>query len=192
MPSALVSTGIQFPDNSIQTAAIPSGAVVMWNGLITGIPTGWQLCDGTNGSPDLRDRFVVGAGSSYLVGVTGGEALVSLTSPQLPVHTHPSPITVAPSGSHSHTRSTGTGGAHGHPANGAWVGGPSPIGGSGAGRLGNLVPRTLYAGAHSHSFSMGAGGDHTHPVSVTVNNVGLGDGHENRPPFYAIAFIMRL
>ena len=48
------------------------GSVMMWSGSVATIPTGWQLCDGTNGSPDLRDKFVVGAGSTYAVDDTGG------------------------------------------------------------------------------------------------------------------------
>lgn len=48
------------------------GHIVLWSKAINLIPTGWQLCDGTNGTPDLRDRFVVGAGSTYAVDDTGG------------------------------------------------------------------------------------------------------------------------
>ena len=50
------------------------GSVMIWSGAANSIPTGWQLCDGTNGSPDLRDKFVVGAGSTYAVDATGGSA----------------------------------------------------------------------------------------------------------------------
>lgn len=51
---------------------IPSGAIVMWSGSIASIPSGWYLCNGANGTPDLRDRFVVGAGSTYNPTNTGG------------------------------------------------------------------------------------------------------------------------
>lgn len=50
------------------------GMVVMWHGLSSAIPDGWALCDGTNGTPDLRDRFVIGAGSTYALNATGGSA----------------------------------------------------------------------------------------------------------------------
>lgn len=54
------------------TGGIPSGGIIMWSGDISKIPAGWKLCDGSNGTPDLRDRFVVGAGTSYSTGATGG------------------------------------------------------------------------------------------------------------------------
>jgi len=83
------------PDGSITTAKlaanvqfIPSGAIIMWSGAVAAIPSGWQICDGSAGTPNLRDRFVVGAGSSYAVGATGGAAQVTLTIDQIPAHTH--------------------------------------------------------------------------------------------------------
>jgi len=53
-------------------SAVPAGGIIMWSGSIGSIPTGWNLCDGSNGTPNLTDRFIVGAGSSYAVGNTGG------------------------------------------------------------------------------------------------------------------------
>ena len=52
------------------TAAIPSGTIIIWSGAINAIPSGYYLCNGSNGTPDLRDKFVVGAGNSYAVGAT--------------------------------------------------------------------------------------------------------------------------
>ena len=51
---------------------IPSGSIIMWSGSIGSIPVGYYLCNGSNGTPDLRDRFIIGAGNSYAVGATGG------------------------------------------------------------------------------------------------------------------------
>ncbi len=59
------------------------GMIAMWDGWLSEIPPGWQLCDGTNGTPDLRGRFVVGAGAAYYVGQTGG-----VEKYRLPEHTH--------------------------------------------------------------------------------------------------------
>lgn len=54
--------------------SIPSGGIILWSGSTASIPTGWVLCDGTNSTPDLRDRFIVGAGNNYTVDATGGSA----------------------------------------------------------------------------------------------------------------------
>jgi hypothetical protein len=62
---------------------IPAGLITMWSGSIGSIPAGWALCNGSNGTPDLRDRFVVAAGSTYSVGQTGGSANAIVVS-----HTH--------------------------------------------------------------------------------------------------------
>ena len=53
-------------------SAVPAGGIIMWSGSIGSIPSGYVLCNGSNGTPDLRDRFVVGAGNSYSVGSNGG------------------------------------------------------------------------------------------------------------------------
>jgi len=53
---------------------IPTGGIILWSGSVGAIPTGWALCNGTNGTPDLRSRFVIGAGSTYNVAATGGSA----------------------------------------------------------------------------------------------------------------------
>lgn len=50
------------------------GMIMAWNASIPDIPAGWQICDGTNGTPDLRNNFVVGAGATYALGNTGGSA----------------------------------------------------------------------------------------------------------------------
>ena len=67
---------------------VPTGGIIMWSGAVDEIPTGYLLCDGTNGTPDLRDRFVVGAGSTYAVDGTGGEATHALIADEIPPHLH--------------------------------------------------------------------------------------------------------
>ena len=66
----------------------PAGVIVLWSGSIGSIPVGWALCNGSNGTPDLRDRFVVGAGSTYAVDATGGSADAIVVS-----HTHTATVT---------------------------------------------------------------------------------------------------
>jgi len=67
---------------------IPSGGILLWSGSIGSIPAGYVLCNGTSGTPDLRDRFVVGAGTTYAVNATGGSA-----DSTLPTHTHTATVT---------------------------------------------------------------------------------------------------
>jgi hypothetical protein len=70
------------------TAAIPVGIITMWSGAANAIPAGWKLCDGDNSTPDLRGKFVLGAGGSYAVGATGGAATHTLTVDEIPSHAH--------------------------------------------------------------------------------------------------------
>lgn len=75
---------------------VPSGTIVLWSGSVASIPTGWVLCNGSNSTPDLRNRFVVGAGSTYAVNATGGTADAIVVA-----HTHTG--TTVSSGDHNHT-----------------------------------------------------------------------------------------
>jgi hypothetical protein len=61
---------------------IPTGVIVMWSGTVASIPAGWALCNGTNGTPDLRDRFIVGAGNTYTPGNTGGAVNKTTSQPK--------------------------------------------------------------------------------------------------------------
>ena len=90
------ATSIQTLDNLypiLQNAptsapAIPSGGIILWSGSTGSVPSGWYLCDGTNGTPDLRNSFIVGAGNTYAVGATGGTADAIVVS-----HTHTATVT---------------------------------------------------------------------------------------------------
>lgn len=109
-PTLTESPGIATNNTRIATTAfvhnlvdttLPTGVIVMWSGSVGSVPTGWALCDGTNDTPDLRNRFVVGAGDSYAVDATGGSADAILVS-----HTH----TATDSG-HVHTQGLNNAGA---------------------------------------------------------------------------------
>lgn len=63
-------------------SAMPSGGIIMWSGSSASIPSGWYLCDGNNGTPNLVNRFVVGATGSYSVDSIGGSTSSSIS------HTH--------------------------------------------------------------------------------------------------------
>ena len=72
----------------VSAPSIPSGGIILWSGATGSIPSGWYLCDGTNGTPDLRNSFIVGAGNTYAVGATGGTADAIVVS-----HTHTATVT---------------------------------------------------------------------------------------------------
>lgn len=94
-------------------ATIPAGLIAIWSGSTGSIPSGWVLCNGTNGTPDLRNSFILGAGSTYAVGQTGGSADAIVVS-----HTH----TVTDPGHAHNIASTGSG----------TISNASPVGATGA------------------------------------------------------------
>jgi len=63
-----------------------TGMIILWSGSTATIPSGWILCNGNSGAPNLTDRFVLGAGSTFAVGTTGGSA--TITTANMPAHTH--------------------------------------------------------------------------------------------------------
>ena len=67
---------------------LPKGSVIFWSGSAEDIPSGWALCDGQDGRPDLRDRFVLGGGGTHPVGELGGEETHTLTEEEMPQHNH--------------------------------------------------------------------------------------------------------
>jgi microcystin-dependent protein len=164
----------------------PVGAVQMWSGSVSNIPDGWALCNGTNGTPDLRNRFVVGAGDQYNVNNIGGLKEVALNEAQMPKHKHTASTSTA--GSHSHTGSTNSSGNHRHNYD-------KSIRGRGYETRNDDTPHgayqnayTGYSGNHSHSLNINSNGNHSH--SVTINDTGNNEAHENRPPYYALCYIM--
>lgn len=178
-------------------AAIPIGGIIMWSGSVGSVPAGWALCDGSNGTPDLRNRFIVGAGSTYSPGTTGGAASVTLTASQMPSHTHGDGSLSTGTDTHSHpfSGSTGTNNhTHSIPtatapnvsSNFQYVeAGSDP----GTGRGSMSSDNT----AHFHTLSGTTDSDgHGHTVTGSTASAGSGGSHENRPPYYALALIMRI
>jgi hypothetical protein len=83
-PTAASGTNnTQIATTAFANAVFPAGGIIMWSGSVASIPSGWALCNGSNGTPDLRNRFIVGAGSTYAVDATGGSADAIVVS-----HTH--------------------------------------------------------------------------------------------------------
>ena len=104
---------------------VPSGCILLWSGSVGSIPSGFVLCDGTNGTPDLRNSFVLGAGNSYTVGQTGGTADAVIVA-----HTHTATVTDP---GHLHTISP------------AYYGASSPNGFAGSGGAGQTYGSTQSA-----------------------------------------------
>ena len=142
----------------------------MWSGKISDIPSGWALCDGGNGTPDLRDKFIVGArqddGSVAKTNVTG--SLTQSGDGQIPSHSHA-----------SGTLMTNNAGAHTHTIN---------IYGSGiAGTYG------IYSGSVNGNFNeivSDSEGIHSHIISGSTDS--YGNGSKVIAVYYALAFIMKL
>jgi microcystin-dependent protein len=142
---------------------VPSGGIIIWSGAVASIPAGWYLCNGANGTPNLQDRFVVGAGSGYAVGATGGSKDAIAVS-----HTHSASSSVSDPG-HVH-RIYGK-------DNGAAPGGDN-------GEIANLENGGAYY-VNSTSATTGIS------VSTTVNSSGSSATNANLPPYYALAYIMK-
>ncbi|MBI5409164.1 MAG: hypothetical protein HZA14_07350 [Nitrospirae bacterium] len=133
-------TSVPYAMTAENVVSIPRGVIVMWSGSIASIPSGWALCDGANGTPDLRDRFIVGAGNSYSVSATGGEAMHTLTIAEMPPHTH--------------------------------------------------SYRWWNAWYFSGSSELAAKG--SYDDNAQTGSTGGGQPHNNLPPYYALAYIMKL
>jgi microcystin-dependent protein len=162
------------------------GDIKIWRGAIADIASihgpGWQLANGTNGTTDLRDKFIVAAGGTYAPGDTGGAASVALTVAQMPAHAHQNTLAESP---HTHGNSlTDNGHTHAFASGSAWTnGGPQTWGGGSAGYIG--VQPMNYAKTNIVLNNAGA----TTGISITNASQGGGAAHENRPPYYALAFI---
>ena len=86
--SATVGGDLKVAGSITGHGIVPVGGVILWSGSASAIPAGWALCNGANGTPDLRNRFVVGAGDTYAVGEKGGANTVALTVAEMPRHRH--------------------------------------------------------------------------------------------------------
>ena len=169
-----------FPSNPL----VPTGIIVMWSGSIGTIPSGWALCNGGNGTPNLTDRFIVAAGSTYNPGNTGGANTVSLSLSEIPSHSHTG--TTDLTGSHTHTHEddfsyVNTGWNSQFP--GSYLNAVGTFSGQGT----SEGPSNRFAGRNKNT---GSSGNHTH--NFTTTSIGGSAAHENRPLYYSLAYIMKL
>lgn len=144
-------------------ASFPSGGIIMWSGSVASIPSGWVLCNGSNSTPDLRNRFIVGAGSTYAVDATGGSADAIVVS-----HTHTATST-----------STVTDPGHLHDTTLA----PDNSGGAKAAATNTDNTGTLNTATNTTGITVA--------TSTTVNSSGSSGTNANLPPYYALAYIMK-
>lgn len=194
------ATGTGWSCETIDTTpavGVPSGTIVMWSGAIDSIPVGWKLCNGSNGTPDLSGKFIVGYDSLNIdynsVGKTGGLEEVTLSIDELPAHTHAMTGSTGSAGGHTHTGTTSSSGNHSHRISGVYTATINARSGSdfvGFHRSGSTAS-TNSTGAHTHTFTTSSSGAHTHTINATIDSTGGGEAHENRPPYYTLAFIMK-
>lgn len=204
--------------NWVATQLVPTGVITLWYGSIASIPTGWLLCNGTNGTPDLRDRFIVGAGSTYAVAATGGSANATLVSHDHTFGGSGSAGTSSALGSHAHTYSgtTANAGTHTHgvtdPGHFHSVPVDSDTAASGGSyfKSDNQLTGTNNTNSSQTFISINSAGDHNHTFSGTTAGVDLAHSHSvslsisgststsgssatnaNLPPYYALAYIMK-
>lgn len=172
-----LATGVSF--------ALPRGFIGMWSGSLAAIPDGWAICDGTNGTPDLKDKFIVATGATYTaIGATGGQNSVTLTEANIPAHDH-------------NISASATLPNHVHSAGTYVASNTSPINrineeGS------NNEPRA-YTSTSTSSVSVTgkSGNPTTNPaIAITASADTYGSATptaiDNRPAYYALAFIMKL
>tara|TARA_B100000902_G_scaffold295293_1_gene282103 strand:+ start:1239 stop:2816 length:1578 start_codon:yes stop_codon:yes gene_type:complete len=153
---------------------VPVGGIIIWSGAQNAIPTGWALCDGSSGRPDLRNRFVIGAGSSYSVGSTGGFSDAINIS-----HTH----TTNSTGSHAHGVSD-PGHLHSYLRTTNFASG----GGDASNRRAPFQETSTNTAGNYTGISISSGGSHSH----NVNSSGSSGTGRNLPPYYALCYIIKL
>ena len=165
---------------------MPIGTIALWSGALATIPDGWQICDGTNGTVNLRDRFVVGAGSLYNPGTTGGSADAAL-----PSHTHTATSTSTFTGAQLPTHSHGvTDNGHEHSNgrtrisgnDGGWGAGPTVVSGSTGNTTTGITINPQSAGTPSG----------TVVTSTTLSTEGVTASNRNLPPYYALYYIQKM
>lgn len=165
---ALQAATKQYVD-SVGSASFPVGGIIMWSGTIATIPSGWALCDGTGGTPDLRNQFIIGAHSD-----DAGVAKTTITGSATQTGGSKDAIVV----SHTHTGTTDTAGNHTHTTNAQYWN--SPVSGA---------PDAYYPGFRGAAATINAAGNHTHTFTTAAS--GSSGTNANLVPYYALAFIMK-
>ena len=156
----------------ISESPFTTGMIMLWSGSVASVPSGWALCNGSGGTPDLRNRFVVGAGSTYAVNATGGSADATLVS-----HNH-----TATSSSSSSVSDPG----HQHAFTASVTGASNTSYISQISRDPSFVSNTGLINTATTGISVNTS------TSTTINSAGSSGTNANLPPYYALAYIMKL
>ena len=178
----LQSNGASAPSwSAISTNGdVPIGGIIIWSGAANAIPTHWTLCNGqtvnSQTTPNLTDRFVVGAGNTYSVGNNGGSANAIVVS-------------------HSHSSNTGYDGSHGHNITDPghthtydqWYQQEVKHGDATNRRAPRSLNSNEASGSQTTGIGIDSGGNHRH----TISSSGESGTNKNLPPYYALCYIMR-
>lgn len=196
--------------SQVDNNLVPSGGIIMWSGDSSMVPSSWALCDGSQGTPDLTGRFIVGAGGSLSKGDIGGSDETTLGTDNLPSHDHNVSVD-DDTGVHGHKgRTSAFSNEFGQgqfvpkvkTSHAVFALGGGTQGGKDVHFVdpnGTALDDSVVDYSHTHFFEIGQGlsilddpdrGRHSH--TVTQESVGQAEPFENRPPFYALAFIMKL
>ncbi len=161
--SALQAATKQYVD-SAASGSFPSGGIIMWSGSVASIPAGWLLCNGSSGTPDLRNRFVVGAGSTYAVDATGGSADATLVS-------------------HNHSASSSS--SVSDPGHNHQVRENTFLQNSGSGFATGTQQQNRFVTSESNTTGISVS------TSTSISSTGSSATNANLPPYYALAYIMK-
>ena len=157
---------------------IPVGGIIIWSGSTGSIPSGWAICNGSNGTPNLQNKFVIGAGSSYNVGATGGSAQAVVVT-----HTHD----ISSDGAHGHGVND-PGHLHSYQRTTNFASG----GGDASNRRAPFQETATNTAGNYTGISIVSGGGHSHNGAVQApSGATAASNTANLPPYYALAYIMR-
>lgn len=144
------------------SGGVPINTITIWSGAVEDIPAGWALCDGQDGRPDLRGRFVLGAGGTYNPGAAGGSEEVTLTVDQLAKHSHGQYVPASATGSAS------------------------------TGYTNLVNPASTSNPVSGRPYKDGLFGPSTSADQVNTKMQGNNEPHENMPPYYALCYIIKV
>nr|DAL32973.1 MAG TPA_asm: Baseplate structural protein [Caudoviricetes sp.] len=170
--SSLIVTRLSAQPDS----GIPKGSIIPWYGALGNIPNGFALCNGANGTPDLRDKFIVGSGKAYALGDTGGADSVKLNGTQIGKHFHRF--------------------GYNKPSNGGMWPRSTDFAANAVAEYPPNTVATKWNGSGGGNWYGWDNGGSSYLLTNLVTTYGVAtaaqEAHENRPPFYALYYIMKV